>query len=59
MNPILDLFKSQHAPTADIRSITDLDTVLGQQVINIYEQSFPEAERDPLEDIAAMRSDQF
>jgi GNAT superfamily N-acetyltransferase len=47
------LFNNQHTLTADIRSVTDLDTPVGQQVIRIYEQSFPDAERDPLEDIAA------
>jgi GNAT superfamily N-acetyltransferase len=53
MNPFLQLFNSQPASAADFRSITDLDTPLGQQVIRIYKQSFPEAERDPLDDIAA------
>jgi GNAT superfamily N-acetyltransferase len=53
MNPIFKIFQTQQSPVADIRSITELDSRLGQQVINIYEQSFPEAERDPLEDIAA------
>ncbi len=53
MNPVFKLFKNQRNLPADIRLITDLDTPLGRQVINIYEQSFPEAERDPLEDIAA------
>jgi GNAT superfamily N-acetyltransferase len=53
MNPFLRLFNNQHTLSADIRSVTGLDTPLGQQVVRIYEQSFPEAERDPVEDITA------
>jgi GNAT superfamily N-acetyltransferase len=43
-----------HAATpADIRAIHDLDTPLGREALAIYEQAFPEAERDPAADIAA------
>jgi GNAT superfamily N-acetyltransferase len=52
MNKLLKLFTTQTSITADIRDITDLDTPLGQQVIQIYEQSFPEVERDPIDVIA-------
>ncbi len=52
MNPIMKLFTTQHALNTDIRTLTELDTPLGQQVLDIYEQSFPEAERDPVEDVA-------
>ncbi len=37
----------------DIREVTDLDSDLGRQVMAIYEASFPEEERDPVEEIAA------
>jgi GNAT superfamily N-acetyltransferase len=50
---LLNWLQIQHAPTADICEMTDLDTPLGQQVLNIYERSFPEVERDPVENIAA------
>lgn len=53
MNRFLRLLKLKRAPTADIREVTDLQSDIGQQVIAIYEQSFPEAERDPVENIAA------
>lgn len=53
MNYLRQLFKPKSASTAKFREITDLDTDIGQQVVTIYEQSFPEAERDPVENIAA------
>jgi GNAT superfamily N-acetyltransferase len=53
MNQLFKLFKPQRAPAADVRDITNLDTALGQQVLAIYAQAFPEAERDPVEAIAA------
>jgi GNAT superfamily N-acetyltransferase len=53
MNHFLRLLKLKAASTADIREVTDLRSDIGQQVLAIYEQSFPEAERDPVENIAA------
>jgi GNAT superfamily N-acetyltransferase len=53
MNQLFQFFKPLRAPAADVRDITDLHTALGQQVLAIYERSFPEAERDPVENIAA------
>lgn len=53
MNYFRRLFTPKHASTANIREVTDLDSDIGQQVVTIYEQSFPEAERDPVENIAA------
>ncbi|MBK9928118.1 MAG: GNAT family N-acetyltransferase [Anaerolineales bacterium] len=46
------LFKTKPAPAADIREVTDLDSSLGRQALQIYERSFPEIERDPVENIA-------
>jgi GNAT superfamily N-acetyltransferase len=37
----------------DIRAITDLDTREGREALALYEQAFPEAERDPVAHIAA------
>src|SRR5262249_6545074 len=37
----------------DFRDIQGLDTTLGQQMLAIYEQAFPQAEREPIENIAA------
>lgn len=53
MNRFLKLFKPQRGLAADVRNITHFDTPLGQEVLTIYERSFPEAERDPVENIAA------
>jgi len=53
MNPILRVLRLQRSPAADIREVSDLASDIGQQVIAIYEQSFPEEERDPVENIAA------
>jgi GNAT superfamily N-acetyltransferase len=53
MNHFFKLFNSRRAPVADVREVTDFHTTVGQQVIAIYEQSFPEAEREPVETIAA------
>ncbi len=41
------------APAADIRDVHDLDTPLGQEVLRIYEEAFPEAEREPVAEMAA------
>jgi GNAT superfamily N-acetyltransferase len=53
MNQLARFFRLQRVPDADIREITDLDTPLGQEALAIYEQAFPEAERDSVEHIAA------
>jgi GNAT superfamily N-acetyltransferase len=47
------LFTKKQRPTVDIRDITDLYSPLGQEALKIYERSFPDAERDPVENIAA------
>ena len=53
MNQFFRLSKKQKTPIADVQDINDFHTSLGQQALAIYEQSFPEAERDPVENIAA------
>jgi GNAT superfamily N-acetyltransferase len=53
MDQLSRFFRLQRAPAADIRAIDDLDTPLGQEALAIYEQAFPETERDPVENIAA------
>jgi GNAT superfamily N-acetyltransferase len=53
MNQLSRFFRLQRAPTADIRAIADLDAPLGREALVIYEQAFPEAERDSVENIAA------
>jgi GNAT superfamily N-acetyltransferase len=53
MNQLARYFRRQRPPEADIRDIVDLDTPLGQEALAIYEQAFPEAERDSVENIAA------
>src|SRR5262245_25588555 len=53
MNQLARFFRLQWVPDADIRDITDLDTPLGREALAIYEQAFPEAERDSVEHIAA------
>lgn len=40
-------------PSAEICDITELDAPIGQAVLDIYARSFPEAERDPIENITA------
>jgi GNAT superfamily N-acetyltransferase len=53
MDTLSRFFRRQRVPDADLREITDLDTPLGHEALAIYEQAFPEAERDPVEHIAA------
>jgi GNAT superfamily N-acetyltransferase len=53
MDRLFSFFRRQRAPTADIRAIADFGTPLGREALAIYEQAFPEAERDPVEHIAA------
>src|SRR5947207_883358 len=53
MDQLSRFLRLQRAPDTDIRAITDLDTLPGREALAIYEQAFPEAERDPVEHIAA------
>jgi ribosomal protein S18 acetylase RimI-like enzyme len=53
MDQLSRFFRLQRAPDADLREITNLDTPLGREALVIYEQAFPEAERDAVESIAA------
>ncbi|GIL11737.1 MAG: hypothetical protein BroJett038_04570 [Chloroflexota bacterium] len=53
MNPLFRFLKPRRLVNADIRDVSDLDTPLGREVLAIYEQAFPEVERDPVENIAA------
>jgi GNAT superfamily N-acetyltransferase len=53
MDQLSRFFGLQRAPDADIRSVDDLDIPLAREALAIYEQAFPEAERDPIEHIAA------
>jgi GNAT superfamily N-acetyltransferase len=53
MHQLFRFFRLQRVPEADIRDIVDLDSPLGQEALAIYEQAFPEAERDSVENIAA------
>jgi GNAT superfamily N-acetyltransferase len=46
-------FGAHGAAPADIRAIHELDTPLGREALAIYEQAFPEAERDAVANIAA------
>lgn len=56
MNLLQRLFKPKHASTANLCEVSNLQSNIGEQIIAIYEQSFPEAERDPVENIAASLS---
>jgi len=53
MDQLSRFFRLQRVPAADIREMTDLDTPLGREALAIYEQAFPESERDSVEHIAA------
>jgi GNAT superfamily N-acetyltransferase len=53
MNQLSRFFRLQRVPDADIREVTELDTPLSREALAIYEQAFPESEREPLESIAA------
>lgn len=53
MNQIRQMFARYEVPDADIRDIRSLDTRFGQNVVAIYENAFPEEERDPVDEIAA------
>jgi GNAT superfamily N-acetyltransferase len=56
MNRYFRWLKPLRQTAVDIRDVTDLHSIAGQQVVAIYEQSFPESERDPVENIAASLS---
>src|SRR5262245_20958160 len=52
MNYFSQFFKRNRSQKADAREVRDLHSALRQQVLAIYKESFPEAERDPIENIA-------
>ena len=56
MNSFLHSLKTQGMRIADIRDVTDLGTSLGQEMLTIYERSFSETKRDPIDQIARWRA---